>query len=277
MADQTGGRAFINTNGLSEAISSAINSGSNFYTLTYSPTDPAQDGKFRKIQVKLQQQGYNLAYRRGYYAVDPNAAAKTKALSQPVSAAAAKAAPPAKGAPAPLPPPDPMRAAMTRGAPDPTQIIFKARILPTTATTEDTLAPGSRANPNTKLSNGPYRRYQVDIAADPRPILFTKTSDGFYHSQLDLRIYVYDQDGTLMVESLAASKSDLTPDLLKQVLTSGFPLHQQISVPAKGTYYLRIGLHDITGDKLGAIEVPVAAISNLPPLPAPAPPATAPK
>jgi VWFA-related protein len=273
MAEQTGGHAFINTNGLSEAVTSAINSGTNFYTLTYSPTDPAQDGKFRKIQVKLQQQGYNLAYRRGYYAIDPNAHSDAKAKAP----AQSPTTPPAKGAPAPPPPPDPMRAAMMRGGPDPTQIIFKARILPATTTPEDNLAPGSQANPNTKLSHGPYRRYMIDIAADPHPILFSKSPDGFYHSRLELRIYVYDQDGALIIDSLAASRSDITPDLMKQILATGYPLHQQISVPAKGTYYLRIGLHDLNGDRLGAIEVPVAAVSNLPPLPAPAPPAAASK
>ena len=130
-------------------------SGSNYYTLTYSPTDPARDGKFRKIQVKLQQQGYNLSYRRGYYAIDPNATATAKVKAPAQSPTPA----PAKGAPAPPPPLDPMRAAMARGGPDPTQIIFKARILPATTTSEDTLAPGSQANPNSKLSHGPYRRY----------------------------------------------------------------------------------------------------------------------
>jgi VWFA-related protein len=269
MAEQTGGHAFINTNGLSQAIASAIDSGTNFYTLTYSPADPAQDGKFRKIQVKLQQQGYNLSYRRGYYAIDPNATATAKAKAP----APSPATPPAKGAPAPLPPPDPMRTAMMRGGPDPTQIIFKARILPVSTDTEDKLAPGSAANPYSKLSRGPYRRYQIDMAIDPRPLLFTKSSDGLYHSQLELRVYVYDGDGSLIIDSRTAGQSDLTSDLLKQVLTSGYPLHQQISVPAKGNYFLRIGLRDITGDRLGAIEVPVANISKLPPLsatPAPA-------
>ena len=42
MAEQTGGHAFINTNGLSQAVASAIDSGSNFYTLTYSPTKPLE-------------------------------------------------------------------------------------------------------------------------------------------------------------------------------------------------------------------------------------------
>ena len=68
MAEHTGGRAFLDTNGLAEAVTKAVDQGSNYYTITYSPTDPKDDGSFRKIQLKLQQQGLNLDYRRGYYA-----------------------------------------------------------------------------------------------------------------------------------------------------------------------------------------------------------------
>jgi hypothetical protein len=44
-----------------------------------------------------------------------------------------------------------------------------------------------------------------------------------------------------------------------------FSFRQQISVPAKGEYYLRIGMRDLTTGNLGALELPVAAVSKLPP------------
>ncbi len=71
IAADTGGRAYIDANSLSKAVGTAIESGSNFYTLSYVPSNSAQDGKFRKIQVKLAQQGFNLTYRSGYYADEP--------------------------------------------------------------------------------------------------------------------------------------------------------------------------------------------------------------
>ena len=171
-----------------------------------------------------------------------------------------------------------MRAAMIRGGPDPTQIIFKARILPATATSEDTLAPGSQANPNSKLSHGPYRRYQIDIAADSRPILFTKTSDGIYHSRLELRVYVYDQDGALIIDSLAASQSDITPELLKQILAGRLSAppadqrpRQRKLLPAHRPprHHRRPHRRHRSTSRF--------KISNLPPLSAPATPAAAPK
>ena len=72
MADRTGGRAFYNTNGIDEAIRKSIEDGSIYYTLAYYPEDKNWNGKFRKIQVKVNRSGVKLRYRMGYYAVDPS-------------------------------------------------------------------------------------------------------------------------------------------------------------------------------------------------------------
>lgn len=75
LASDTGGQAFYNTNGLSAAVSKALDAGSNYYTLTYTPTDHNWNGAYRNIHVQLTgslaAQGYRLAYRHGYYADDP--------------------------------------------------------------------------------------------------------------------------------------------------------------------------------------------------------------
>jgi len=71
MADRTGGRAFYNTNGIDGAIRKSIEDGSTYYTLAYYPENKNWNGKFRKIQVKVNQHGVKLRHRLGYYAVDP--------------------------------------------------------------------------------------------------------------------------------------------------------------------------------------------------------------
>ena len=71
MADRTGGMAFYNTNGLDGAIRKSIEDGSTYYTLAYYPEDKTWNGKFRKIQVKVNRSGVKLRHRMGYYAVDP--------------------------------------------------------------------------------------------------------------------------------------------------------------------------------------------------------------
>ena len=72
MAEDTGGQAFVNTNDLTQAVSKAISNGSNYYTLTYSPSNMDWDARFRAIKVKVDQPGVKLTYRNGYFAVDPN-------------------------------------------------------------------------------------------------------------------------------------------------------------------------------------------------------------
>jgi VWFA-related protein len=71
MADRTGGRAFYNTNGIDAAIRKSIEDGSTYYTLAYYPENKNWNGKFRKIQVKVNRSGVKLRHRMGYYAVDP--------------------------------------------------------------------------------------------------------------------------------------------------------------------------------------------------------------
>ena len=162
MAEATGGHAFYNTNGLTQAVATAINDGSNFYTLTYTPANPNRDGKFRKIKVQLARQGVNLAYRHGYYADDPDkgpsrhqrSAAATKVADSAVTAAA----------PSPL---QTMRVAMMRGSPTPTEIIMKVAVFPVgpSTQTEDNPAPGNILSEKT---HGPFRRYSVSYAIESR-------------------------------------------------------------------------------------------------------------
>lgn len=71
VADRTGGKAFYNTNGIDAAIRKSIEDGSTYYTLAYYPENKNWNGKFRKIQVKVNRSGVKVRYRMGYYAVDP--------------------------------------------------------------------------------------------------------------------------------------------------------------------------------------------------------------
>jgi hypothetical protein len=41
---------------------------------------------------------------------------------------------------------------------------------------------------------------------------------------------------------------------------TGLKFHQNIDAPAKSEYFLRIGVHDLSSDRVGSVEVPLAAI-----------------
>lgn len=68
VADQTGGRAFYNSNDLKLALQHSIEHGATYYTVAYVPHNQNWNGAFRHITVKLNQPGAKLDYRQGYYA-----------------------------------------------------------------------------------------------------------------------------------------------------------------------------------------------------------------
>jgi VWFA-related protein len=68
MAEDTGGRAFFDSNSFGQVFDKIVNDTSAYYVLGYSSTNPARDGRFRRIKVKLKRQDLKLEYRSGYYA-----------------------------------------------------------------------------------------------------------------------------------------------------------------------------------------------------------------
>jgi VWFA-related protein len=76
VAEQTGGKAFYNTNDLNKAIRESMEDGSTYYTLGYYPENHDWDGRFRRITVKVNRAGIKLHYRQGFYAIEPKEYAK---------------------------------------------------------------------------------------------------------------------------------------------------------------------------------------------------------
>ena len=150
MAEETGGAAFVDNNDLRSAISKAIEAGSNYYTIAYTPEEHNQNDDYRKIEIKLDRQRTKLAYRRGYYTDLP----VSPAHHDPVHDTKME-----------LPPYSYIRSAMLHGAPDPVELVFVANVRPSIADTETELAAGNQGNP--KVS-GPYRRYTVTFVTNPR-------------------------------------------------------------------------------------------------------------
>ena len=67
IAEETGGEAFYNTNGLATAMNKTIQQTSTYYTLAYIPGNRDWNGKFRKVMIKLDRRDARLDYRRGYF------------------------------------------------------------------------------------------------------------------------------------------------------------------------------------------------------------------
>jgi len=69
IAEDTGGRAFINTNDLAEAIRSVVEDSSVTYTLGFYPDEETLDGKFHPLKIHLKDSRSELRYPKGYFAM----------------------------------------------------------------------------------------------------------------------------------------------------------------------------------------------------------------
>jgi tetratricopeptide (TPR) repeat protein len=68
LAIDTGGYAIRHTNKFADALAEIARDTSNYYVIGYSPTNPATDGSFRKITVRVKRSGLKVRARRGYLA-----------------------------------------------------------------------------------------------------------------------------------------------------------------------------------------------------------------
>jgi VWFA-related protein len=257
IATDTGGHAFYNVNDLSQALDNAITEGSNYYTLTYTPTNSNWKGDFRKIQVALAEKGVELAYRHGYYAADPDS--KLSALTNASSASGD--ASPAQVVLSPLP------RAMIHGTPGPSEILFKVRVLPAKLT-DDKPAPNNIYTPaGLAQAKSSFRRYLVDFNAEGHNFTFTPTPDGKFHVKAEFAILVYQQSDGVLVDTVSSTLvADITAAQRATILQAGFPFHFEVSVPSRGEHTLRIGIHDFSSDHVGSLELPISAVAGLPPV-----------
>ena len=68
VADDTGGRAYFNTNAIDRSITRAVDDARLTYVLGYYPSSPVLDGRFRRIDVKVRKGGLQVRHRAGYLA-----------------------------------------------------------------------------------------------------------------------------------------------------------------------------------------------------------------
>lgn len=93
LADSTGGRAFVRTNDVEDALLRILDDSRVTYTLSYYPSHDKWNGRYRKLSVKVKRKGVNVRHRKGYFAVPERAvtsenrqAVLQEALSSPLDA-----------------------------------------------------------------------------------------------------------------------------------------------------------------------------------------------
>jgi VWFA-related protein len=261
VADRTGGKAFYNTNGLKQAMAEVLESGSNFYTIAYTPTNKKWNGSYRNIKIEMSQAGLHLEYRRGYFAYNetPQQIRRVAALRRIAASQQTKAPTPTNFKPAQIGPNGNFVDSMQLGAVPPTEIIFTASLSPGTAVRKiDKATPPAPAKDlRADLLKKPLRDYSILFAINPNSLHFTATPDGIHHAEFNFVTVVYDDQGVEVNSAATTITFNLKSATYDQVMHRVLATKQVLSIPAKGNYFFRFGVHDTLGDKIGAMEVPV--------------------
>ena len=227
LANDTGGKAYYNTNDLNTAMTHAINDGAHYYTLAYTPTDKKMDGQYRRIEIKLTQGRYKLAYRRGY-----NADSATAGEAKPES--------------------DPLRPLLGRGLPSATQILYGIHVFPANPQPEPN-APRAGQNPNLAR---PFTRYIVDFMIRWSDITLQAAAQDTHTGKFQVDLLAYDRDGKIVNWQGGTLLVDLNPETYNAIRNSGFPEHAEIDLP-NTDLYLATGIYDWNTGKAGTLEIPL--------------------
>ncbi len=234
IAEQTGGAASVNNNDLKGAVASAVENGASFYTLAFAPGGKKLDGQFRKVQVKLDGAGYALAYRRGYYAEPGNK--------------------PSEHNPGTVSDVD---TAALHGAPAATQVLFVARVLPSSDPAFQGI-PIANA-PQGALAGslkGPTQCYLVDLTVDAHGVVFTSGAGGVHQAQLEFLLMAYDADGKRENYVDRGYAINIKPEDFAQKLESGIRARLALDLP-EGHSSVRVVVQDLIAGHAGSLEVPV--------------------
>lgn len=105
LAEETGGRIFINRNDIDNAVAIASSDGGTYYALGYYPEKKKFDGTFHKLKITVNRPGAQTRCRRGYFALDPGKASNKEKEAE-------------------------LADVLRTGAVQATQVLFDARVVP---------------------------------------------------------------------------------------------------------------------------------------------------
>lgn len=229
VAIDTGGWAFCETNGLQQAVERILQYGSNYYTVGYTTSAKQIDGKFRKIEIRVDGGNYQLAYRSGYYADDP------------LKRFAFRSSEPS------------LVAAMVHEAPTASEVLFTVRVVASNSPAP--AGPGvetdSAGEPRASLS--PRKRYTLSFNIDPHSLDMNTLSDGSRRAQVEFIAIAYGRDGKRLNHSDNGFAFHLRADQYSAAMQSGIPRQLELDLPP-GHIFLRVAVHDLISNRIGSTE-----------------------
>jgi VWFA-related protein len=236
MAKATGGEAHYSNNDLADALQKDSANGADYYALSYVPPLSNYDGKYHKIEVKVDQPGVELEYRRGYTSLDPERPLLDTRKDNSRNAQLK----------------DPFHATLAFGAPAATQMTFAVRALPSTGPHKAEVV----GSPNPELKGKLLVRYGFDFDVPRNKITLVTQPDGSRKGSFELAIVAYDVQGKVL-NSLDEKRSFvLKPDAVTRFLQKPLVVPMELDLPP-GTVSVRAGVLDLPSEDMGVVEIPL--------------------
>jgi VWFA-related protein len=289
-AKAVGGHAFFD--GATQALTQILNLGSDFYTVSYTPSNTHWNGALRTITIKVnamaapqhEASGWsaygqpNVIFRSSYYAraqpaLMPNADSSGFGL-QSVSTTQAKLNPLELTPNVQLA----LQTAMSFGALPPAQIAFAVTARPSTKVDPPLpwVRPANLQTAARTFATLPRRNYQLHYWIDPKSLKLIQTQTGVYREDLRIASIVFGDDGQAGDLTVASTHVQVRVQDLETILTTGITFDRTISIPiappgSTESFFLRLGVMDTSTGRIGVIELPVDQIAIPPEQTVPAP------
>jgi VWFA-related protein len=250
IGEETGGRAFYNTNGLDQALEKASSDGSSYYSLAYAPTNDKFDGSVRRISVALEHNHYHLAYRRSYLAEDLGTSTNPQATAEGDVVASGS-----------------MAATAQFGTPPSHQLIFAAQVdtigqpAPATAVQMAALKPYLE---QTAKATGrkfvqpaepiPMQQYAIQYAILGSQLDLSLSANNVYQPHLSLSALAFNGNGETLWGFNTKIEDAIPASEIKGIVKNGYRAVQIFLVPVDAAA-IRLVVRDDRSGRLGSMEI----------------------
>lgn len=265
IANATGGKAFFNTNGLREALAQIVETGSNYYTIAYAPTNTEWHAHHRDVEIAVPgRPDVKLLYRHRYYARKEGKVqriADQKKQSGVETADDENAGAQGEGQTEAATGKEDFAASMELGQMPAGELLFSVAMAPAKSAMKlrknEPLPPGSLLRAD--FQRRPFREDAVLFVIDPSRVHFELESDGNYHAELELVTVVYDNQGQVLNSVSTVRDISFDGEMYDRVVRHELTVssRQTVDVPEKVNGFFRFGVYDTSSERIGTMEVPV--------------------
>ena len=224
LASETGGYAAVNSNNIDNSLGRIVRANSTYYVLGYYPAAVAKDGRFHKIEVRVNRPGLRVSARKGYVSPRPLSASE--------------------------------RAEQDR-------IRERARGRSGTAQTSDELRqvlnqPLQRNGLTLAVQAAPFkgapRQASVAIALelDASRLYFTEQPNKTFADGIEVSMFALDERGKPHGGNFYQFNLALRPDTYQRVRESIVRMNPRMVLPP-GRYQLRVGVRESGAGEMGTV------------------------